>query len=242
MSQKIKAIVIKSSDKKEKDASVLLFSLELGKIWVTLKGVKAPKAKLKVAGLQFAFGEFVLEEGKTGQIVTAFECLESFHELAEDIDKYFEASAVLEVVGKLEFSSENERARVFVLVLKTLKSICFGNLKNLYALDKFFIELFKICGFPLFSPKCTCCGTTAFTKLFVNYFIGELVCAACKNLVCEELPPVAYSALKILDSTDFEKLGSLKLAKESELILLRVLVKDFEAHFDTSLKLMGILS
>lgn len=241
MSQKIKAIVMKSNDKKEKDASVLLFSLELGKVWATLKGVKMPKAKLKAARGQFAFGEFVLEEGKAGQIITAFECQESFREIAEDVDKFFEASAVLCVLDKLEFSNAAERAQVFVLALRTLKSICFGQVKNLYSLNKFFIELFKICGFPLYSDKCTCCGSKVFTKLFVNYAIGELMCAACKNLVAEELPPAAYAALKFLDSTAFDKLFSLKLAKGSELILLRVLVKDFEAHFDTSLKLMGIL-
>lgn len=241
MSQKIKAIVMKSNDRKEKDANVLLFSLELGKVWVTLKGVKSAKAKLKSATSQFAFGEFVLEEGKAGQIVTAFECLESFHELAEDIDNYFEASSVLSVLDKLEFSNQTERARVFVLAVRTLKSICFGRAKHLYSLDKFFIELFKICGFGLYTDKCTCCGTKAFTKLFVNYSVGELVCVGCKNLVAEEISAVTYVALKFLDDTSFEKLTTLKLARESELSLLRVLVKNFEVHFDCQLKLMGIL-
>ena len=75
MSEKVKAIVIKSNDRKEKDANVLLFSLEKGKIWVTLKGIKGQNAKMKLAQRMFCFGEFVLQEGKAGQSVTSFECL-----------------------------------------------------------------------------------------------------------------------------------------------------------------------
>lgn len=242
MSEKIKAIVLKSNDKKEKDLSVLLFSLEKGRIWVTLKGVKGQNAKMKLAQNQFCFGEFVLENGKSGQIVTSFECLESFHEISENIDKYFEASAALEVVDKLKFSSETERAQTFLLVLRTLKSICFENLKNVYALDKFFISLFEILGVPLYSEKCSSCGSKAFDRIFLDFASGELVCMACKSFSSEEMPKSAYIALKILSITDFKKLCSVKLAKGSEILLLKMLVKNFENRFDEKLKLIGILS
>ena len=236
----MQAIVIKSSQRKEKDASVLLFSLESGKVWATLKGVKNPKAKMKTAQSQFAYGEFVLEEGKSGKIVTSFEMIENFHELCEDVDKFFEASAVLGALDKLDFSSTQERARAFVLTLKTLKGICFGQVKKNYCLSKFLIELFKICGFGLFSVKCSCCGMKSVERFFVDYAIGELVCAGCKTFACEEMPKTAYMALKLLDATDFEKLGTLRLSAGSELALLHVLVKDFEAHFDCKLNLIGI--
>ena len=43
MAEKIQGIVLKSNDRKEKDVNILLFSLEKGKIWATLRGVKSPK-------------------------------------------------------------------------------------------------------------------------------------------------------------------------------------------------------
>lgn len=242
MSQKIKAIVIKSNDKKEKDANILLFSLELGKFWATLKGVKNPKAKMKLANNPFTFGEFILEEGKGGLIITGFDLIENFHEICEDVEKYFEAYAVLEVIEKIDFSTAGERAGVFVLALKTLKNICFGKCKRLYSLDKFYIEFFKIYGFPLYSDKCTCCKSTAFDRLYVDYADGNLVCTACRTFSCEEISKAAYVALKFLNSTDFERLSTLKLAQKSEEELLKILVKNFEYHFDCRLKLMGILS
>lgn len=242
MPQKVKGIVIKSNDRKEKDVNVLLFSLELGKIWVTLRGAKSPNAKMKTAQNPFTFGEFMLEEGKSGMIVTGFESIESFHEIAEDIDKYFEASAVLEAVNGLDFSGEAERANVFVLAVKALKNICFGNVRTNYVLCKFFIELFKIYGCMLNVDKCSACGDKTFERLFINYDVGELVCTACKTALCEELQKTTLLALKVLSNTELERLSSVKLAPSSELALLKVLCKNFDARFSAKLKLLGILS
>lgn len=242
MSEKIKAIVIRSNDRKEKDKNILLFSLEMGKIWATLKGVKGEKAKMKLAQNLFCFGDFVLEDGKSGKIVTGFDVIESFHEISEDVDKYFEAMAVLEIVNAIEFSSESEIAKMFVLTLKTLKSICFEYGKRYYILDKFFIELFKLGGFPLYTDKCSVCGTKSFERMFIDYSTGEIECMACKGFVSEEIPKTSYLALKIFTNTDFDRLKSVKLADNSEYTLLKILVKNFENRFDKRLKLIGILS
>lgn len=242
MSEKIKAIVIKSNDRKEKDKDILLFSLEKGKFWASLKGIKNPNAKLKTAKNQFSFGEFLIEEGKGGYVISGFESIENFHELAEDIDKYFEASAILEAVDKLDFSSQSERTAVFLLTLKALKNVCFLNIKQYLCLIKFFIEIFKISGNSLYTDKCSSCGNKAFDKIFIDYSIGELVCVSCRGPFVEEVPKNAYLALKILTNSDFDKLSSIKLASGSELILLKILVKNFESLFATKLKLIGILS
>lgn len=238
MTEKIKAIVIKASDRKEKDKNILLFSLESGKIWATLKGVKSPSAKMKGAQNPFVFGEFLLEDGKAGKIVTGFEVIESFHEISEDVDKYFEGSAVLQMISLLEITESN--APLFALTLKTLKSICFSSAHQIYALDKFLLELFKLCGTPIYTDKCSCCGSSANHKYYIDYKDGELVCVSCKSFGCEELSKTTYLALKILNNTDFDALSTLKLADGSELALLKVLTKNFEARFDKKLKLIGI--
>ena len=121
--EKINAIVIKSSDRKEKDKNILLFSIEKGKFWATLKGVKGANAKMKLARSPFCFAEFILEDGKMGKIVTGLEVIETFHELSENVDKYFEAIAVLEIINVIEFSNEHERAQIFMLLIKTLKTV-----------------------------------------------------------------------------------------------------------------------
>ena len=242
MTEKIQAIVIKSTDRKEKDKNVLLFSIEKGKCWATLKGVKGSGAKMKIAQNLFCFGEFLLENGKFGQVVTGFSSIETFHELSEDVDKYFEATALLEIVGAIEFSSVAEQKAVFVLLLQALKTLCFGGAPANYVLDKFLLELFKIYGFPISYEKCSCCGAKAFEKTYFDYQNGEIVCTNCKSFNSEELSKITYSALKILSGCDFDRFSTIHLAQGSELGLLRVLVRNFEARFEKRLKLMGILS
>ena len=242
MAEKIQGIVIRSNDRKEKDKNILLFSLEKGKIWATLKGVKSPSAKMKIAQNPFCYGEFVLEEGKAGLIVTAFEAIETFHEISEDVDKYFEGTAMLEIVNGIEFSSQNEITQVFVLMLKALKILCFGKVLPLYVLDKFLIELFAITGTPLNTKRCSSCDSTAFERMFLDYSTGELVCINCKGYASEELEKTTLLALKYLSENDFDRLATLKFAQGSELGLLRVLVRNFETRFDKKLRLMGIFS
>lgn len=241
MSEKVKAIVIKKNDRKEKDASVLLFSVERGKFWAVLRGVKSAGAKLKAAQNPFCFGEFLLEEGKSGPIVVGLETIETFYEITADVDKFFEGSAVLECLAAMEFSTTAERAKIFVLALKTLKSICFGSAARLYSLCKFFLELFAATGTPLYSATCTCCRSPAFDKIYLDFTTGQLVCAACKGFVVEEVPKAAYIAMKILSTTDFDKLSSIKLAAGSEIALLKILVRNFNTRYDENLKLIGIL-
>ncbi len=242
MTQKIQAIVIRSNDRKEKDKNVLLFSLENGKMWATLKGVKSPTAKMKLAQNPFCYGEFVLEDGKAGQIITGFEAIETFHEISEDVDKYFEGTAILEIINSIDFSSKEEMARVFVLTIRSLKTLCFENVLPLYVLDKFLISLFDITGTPLETKRCSCCDTTIFERMFIDYATGELTCINCMKYGSEELAKTTISALKILSSTEFDKLQTLKLAQDSELGLLRVLARNFEARFDKKLKFVGIFS
>ena len=129
-----------------------------------------------------------------------------------------------------------------LLLLKTLKAICFSQANPVYVLNKFLLTLFEENGFPLTVEKCSCCGTKAFEKLFINYSVGELVCFACKTFDCEELTQTSLSAMRILTNTSLDKLHTIKLAENSEMALLRVLVKNYERRFDKKLKFIGLLS
>ena len=128
-----------------------------------------------------------------------------------------------------------------MLLIKTLKTICFSKTKALYCLNKFLLEFFALSGFPLSVEKCMCCGNNAFDKLYMNYMIGELECISCKHLTSEEVSAVVLSAIKFLNKTEFERLQTLKLAQDSELALLKMLVKNFEMRFDKRLNFIGIL-
>ena len=237
---KIKAIVLKGQNAKEKDKNILLFSLEEGKIWATLKGVRGEKAKMKYAKEPFCFGDFIVEEGKGSKIVTSVDIIEPFDELAQDIDKYFEGNALLEIVNELKFDSE--KVQIFINLIKVLKTLAFHKTSKYACLIKFLIDIFSIYGLTLYSPKCTSCGSEFHDHIFINYTVGELCCKSCEPFQSEEIGKGEYNILKLLSTNDYDKLPTIKFSEELGLKLLKVLVTNFEYRFDKQLKLIGILN
>ena len=226
MGRKIKAVVIKGNNVKEKDKSILLFSLEEGKIWATLKGVRGEKAKMKYAKEPFCFGDFILEEGKAGDIVTSVDVIETFHEITNDIDKYFEGNALLEIVSQVDESVE--RYAIFMNLVKSLKILCFHNVPKYEVLVKFMLDLFSLLGVEIYSKKCTCCGIDLHDNIYINYNVGELVCSQCKTFQSEQIGKAEFSIIKILSEIGYEKLSTTSFQKRRSFAYLKFLLKIFQ--------------
>lgn len=238
MSLNLKAIVIRGNNAKEKDKNILLFSLEEGKLWVTFKGVRGDKAKLKYAKEQFCFGDYIVEEGKLNNVVVGVDIIEDFNEIAKDIDKYFEGNAMLEIVEKLDFEGAKERYEVFMSLINALKILAFHKVTNLAVLLKFMLNIFEIYGMKLYSEKCSCCGGEFHDNIYINHQIGELVCSSCKTFQSELIGKGEFNLIRLLSSLSYEKLPS--FPEEVGQKTLKLLVKNFYNRFSGSLKFVGI--
>ncbi len=237
---KVKAIVLKGQNAKEKDKNILLFSLEEGKFWATLKGVRGEKAKLKYAKEPFCFGEFIVEEGKGAKIITSVDIIEPFDDLAQNVDKYFEGNALLEIINELKFDAE--RVPIFLSLIKALKILAFHKASKFACILKFMTDIFDIYGLKLYTPKCTSCGAPLFEIILINYQVGELCCKACQTFQSEQISKGEYQLLKLISTNDYDKLPTIKFSEELGLGLLKILVKNFAYRFDKNLKFIGILN
>ncbi len=232
---KVKAIVIGSSDYKEKDKRVTLFSLEKGKIYGVLRSVKSPKAKLKFAKELFCFGDFFIET--PSNVITGVDVQNNFFELSQDIDKYYIACAILEVVNTVAGEGV-ENTPLFLETLKALGTIAYGNVNDKYVLIKYLLSIFSAMGYRLAMDACSVCGEKFSGKRYLNLDFGEIVCLGCKAANCIEVSSRAGTALKLLNTTDYEKLSTLKLAKGSEDEVLNILNINFDRRFNKKLKLL----
>lgn len=240
MSLDLKAIVVRGNNSKEKDKNILLFSLEQGKIWVTLKGVRGDKAKMKYAKEQFCFGDYIVEQGKVNNVVTSVDIIEDFNEIAKDIDKYFEGSAMLEIVESLDFEGDRERYEVFMSLINGLKTLAFHKTTHLAVLLKFMLNIFEIYGMKLYSEKCSCCGGEFHDNIYINHQVGELVCTACKTFQCEPIGKGEFNLIRLISNLNYEKLPN--FSEEVGQKTLRLLVKNFYNRFDKNLKMVGVLN
>lgn len=227
--KKLKGVVISSKDYKEKDKLITIFSLEEGIVMASMKGVRGEKAKLKFAKEIFCFGEFVLENTKGLNVVTQVEIIDNFFGLTNDISKYYEASAIIDIVAKT--SCEQANPPLFISLLKSLKALCYQSVEKKYVLCKFLIDAFQNLGYKFVTGKCASCGAILFDKKYFNLNFGEIVCPACRNDFCVAISESGYSALKLLNATEYDKLQTLKLCKGSEVEVLKLLEKNFEWRF-----------
>ncbi|MEG1706452.1 MAG: DNA repair protein RecO, partial [Clostridia bacterium] len=218
----------------ENDKIVLLYSLEEGKFSVTAKGVKKATAKLKYAVEPFCFGNFTYTESHDRRILTGCEQEESFFALRENLEKYYGASACLEVVGAMEQENESNPS-VFVLLLRALKEICFGQIDVYLAIVKFYLEYLTLAGYRLDFSKCGVCGSTADRRLYLDLQIGGVVCAYCRSGNAIAISPSVKNALTLISRQPFNKLSVLKL-NQSELCDCLDLFNSYICHSFTTLK------
>ena len=237
-STKVKGIVVSSKDFKDKDKLITLFTLEEGLITASMRSVRGEKAKLKFAKEIFCFGEYILENTRGMNIVTQVEIIDNFFGLTGDIEKYYESCALLDIVNKTAGAQAD--AKLFIALLKALKTLCYEKVQRFYVLNKFLIEIFTELGYSFITTKCSSCGAKLSGVKYLNLDIGELICPACRNNMCVQISETCYAGLKILDNTEFDKLQSIKLAVGSELECYKLLEKNFEWRFGKRFMSMNI--
>lgn len=205
---KVKGIVLGGTNVKEKDKLVKLYTLEKGLITVTMKGVRGDKAKLKAAKEIFSLGDFILEEGKNYSIVTSVDIIDNFSYLSNNIDKYYEACAVLDIVGKI---ATEPNLSLFIEIIQALKTLCYDDVKKFNVIDKFLLSVFNAMGYSFLTDTCSSCGAKLGAK-YINLEVGEIVCPSCKKTTSLPISDACFNAIKILNNTEYEKLQTINFS------------------------------
>lgn len=221
---KTKAVVLGGVNIKEKDKLVDLFTLEEGRMTVSMKGVRGEKAKLKMAKEPFCFGEFVIEKGSGSGVVTQVEIIDNFYDLTKDLDKFYEGCAILDLARAVANESD---PRIFIELLQALKTLCYENVKKYYVFDKFLLKITEILGFSFDKTNCESCKANLNLAHF-DLNKGCLVCPNCKTENSIKVGKDTLKALQILSETDYDKLASLTLAVTSEKEVLKILALNLE--------------
>lgn len=225
--QIIKGIVLSSCDYKERDKLVEIYSVELGKITAVLKGCKSPNAKLKFAFQPFCFAEFsIVRLGKFYQIANA-SLIDSFFNLSADLTQYYVANLILEITS-ISVQPEEQNPQIFLLLAKVLKNICYDDINPYIVALKYCIDILQILGYKINFSRCSSCGLAYAGKIFLNLDSGEFVCFACKAENSLTVSLQAFSTIKIVSITEYERLNSIKIADSVLKEAINLLCKNLE--------------
>lgn len=139
------AILTKSSDYRENDKLVRLFTLEGGIITAVMKGVKKAGAKLKFGAQPFAFCEYALVQNGAYSTITGCVQIEDLFALSQDYDVFKYSSLILEAADAAASGQANPA--LFVRLLKAFREILYKDANPLKVCGSFFFDMLMLCGF-----------------------------------------------------------------------------------------------
>ncbi len=216
---KVKGIVVKATDFKDSDKLVTIFSAELGLIKARARGVKKDKAKLAFAVQPFAFVEFILTERNGFYTVINATSVDQFFDVTLDFDNYIFMMACLEVVEKTVKENDVQQ-ELFLLLLNSLKQVCYDKTPANLVFVKFMLNSLKILGFAVELEHCSLCGENLPEKLHAFSFdYNGFVCAKCSNKNdFLELTNGEFAILKNVNQTNLESLMNLKFLSRNDMV------------------------
>lgn len=195
MEEKMSGIVLGGISFGENDKILSIFTLEQGVISARIKGVKKAGAKLKFASEPFCFVEFIFSKKGEMRTVIGASLIDSFYPVREDIVKYFCAGAVVEFIKKF-YRQDIVSSDAFLLTVKALENIAYGNGNPKSVLVTFLVDALKDSGFALTLNRCLRCGCENIDgRVFFDYRTGAFFCEKCFDGTGREVSLLTFSAL-----------------------------------------------
>lgn len=119
MQEKVRGIVLKTMDFKEKDKLLWIFTEELGKVSVLCKGVRNQKSRMQSLAMPLLLGEFILYKGKSMHTLNEGAVITTFKGLKEDLVLLTYGSYFLELCDIASLDSEPD-SELFMNLITSL--------------------------------------------------------------------------------------------------------------------------
>lgn len=122
MDKKVKAIVTRAVPYRDADMILTLVSPEEGRLTASAKGCLKPRAKLRYAAEVMNFGEYMLTGKGDRYIVTDCVQYDSFSPITSDLNKFYTACMILELLARL---SPEAQPGLFLRAAEELKAMAY---------------------------------------------------------------------------------------------------------------------
>lgn len=177
--RKTQAIVLRRNDWRENDRILSLLSPELGKIDVVSRSCRKPNSPLMSVSELFCVADFELFQGKGHEIISGAMLVEGFYPLRLEYEKLACASFMTKLI--LDTAQVGEAAAgIYILLLRSLKRICYGDLPYDQVLCSFMLHFASLSGYKPRLRHCVRCGRKRGEETaFFSPIEGGLVCRDC---------------------------------------------------------------
>ena len=150
-------IVLRYTDYRERDRMLTLLTPFSGRVEAAARGCRKPGSPLMSCAELFAYGEFVLYQGKGRSGVTAFTLIDSFYSLREDYELLRYASYMLQILEAQAIPGDRAD-RLFQLLIRSLKRLCYLPLDPRAVTAAFLLMDTALSGYRPRLSHCVRCG------------------------------------------------------------------------------------
>lgn len=239
MYQGTEALVLKSFDTRETDAIITIFSRDLGKVSVVVKGVKKPQSSLRGMVQPFCRSHFYLTRSGEMYLMTQGKIISFYGNIREDLTKTLQAVYILELLDKSLVDNDPNQG----LYRMTTEVLGFLDENEAPGLVVRYFEL-KLLGMLGFAPElnqCSNCGQ----ENGLGYFSrssGGVLCTSCESVSdARPIKPGVLAVLRSLQKHRLTFLPRLRISNDLEAQVEKVLEEYLEYYLDRRFNLKKVI-
>ncbi|MBQ8159886.1 MAG: DNA repair protein RecO [Clostridia bacterium] len=183
------AIVVHTSNYRDRDRMLTLFSPVKGKMDVIARGCRSPRSPLINASELFALGDFELYEKQGRQTVVSCQLIENFYPLREDYERLACGTFLLNLCGAV-IQPMQPAQDLFMLLLHTLSRLAFSTQEWRPLLTGFFVHYAQDLGILPDMDRCLACGREMEegSHAFFDMGRGGFTCHSCGKIDAAAVP------------------------------------------------------
>ena len=225
----------------EYDKRVVILTKERGKISAFAKGARRQNNPLMGVTSPFAFGEFVLYEGRTSYNIMQANISNYFMELSTDLEGAYYGFYFLEFADYYA-REHNDETQMLKLLYQTLRALSSGKIQRELVKCIFELKALVINGEYPEVFRCSNCGNEELGVVFSSKNQG-LICEECKSLATDgiRINNSTLYTLQYIVSSPVEKLYTFVVSDEVLSQLKRVMKQYIEKYVDKRFKSLEIL-
>jgi len=177
-SYKTEGIIIKRRNIGEADRFLTVLTPYFGKITVSAKGVRKILSKLKGHLELFNHSKLIVHKGRTIDIITGAETIESFKNLKSKLSSASKVFLLSEILDKI-LHEEESHPEMFELFLESLQILNRGK-GNGFLVNAFILKILSELGYKPELNKCVhCTGSLKKNELYFSPVAGGLFDGKC---------------------------------------------------------------
>jgi DNA repair protein RecO (recombination protein O) len=177
----VNAINVGSFNLGESDKIITLFSAERGLIRAVAKGARKPGAKIAGRAEILAVNKLLLAQGRSLDIITQAESIESFKTIRTDLTRLSYAFYYAELTTHLGQGLNEESDTYFALLTKALRQLCDLKSDPIYLCLNFQLSLLQMLGLRPELESCLMCRKRLieYDLSVFHHDLGGAICSSC---------------------------------------------------------------